>query len=220
MSNSFSTLREEARQDREEGRARFAILERKIAAVSSAQAASSARSMSLPLPSRSGSTKHFQQIRAGNGNGKQPLQAAGGAPYDSDHNDSDEDEDLYRNPVDQPDSYIRVPYSAISVPNTTLPAASGAGNGGGGDDSSDNSYGNDDSHGSEGTDENIPSPIAPPPFIVRRPSSEIFRSSESGSPDSPSDPKRSYADVAHPDSVGSTLIVNTQLAKSIQVLLS
>ena len=100
MSNSFSTLREEARQDREEGRARFAILERKIAAVSSA------RSMSLPLPSRSGSTEHFQQIRAGNGNGKQPLQAAGGAPYDSDHNDSDEDEDLYRNPVDQPDSEI------------------------------------------------------------------------------------------------------------------
>ena len=66
----MSNLREEQRQDREEVRARFATLERNFAAVNSARAASSARSMSPPLPSRSGSTEHFQQIRADNGNGK------------------------------------------------------------------------------------------------------------------------------------------------------
>ena len=125
-------------------------------------AASSARSESLPLPSQPGPVEHSQHIRARNNNGRIPLQAAGGAPDDSDHDDSEEDEDVNPNQVDQPDPNIRTLPSAISVQNPTVHATPGAGGGGGGDDSSDNSYGNDDSHGSEGTDENIPSPIAPP----------------------------------------------------------
>ncbi len=196
MSNNFSNLREEFRQDASEVRAQITILREEFVA------ASPARSESLPLPSQSGPTGHSQHLRAMNDNGRQPLQAAGGAPY-PDPYDSDEDENVIPNPVDQPYLYISDSSSATSAPQITSPVASGpCENGGGGDDSSDDPNGNDDFH-SVDSDEDISSPNTHPDDVPPKSSG----SSESGPPDSPSHPKRTYigalctyADVAHPHS--------------------
>ena len=148
-------------------------------------AASSARSESLPLPSQPGPVEHSQHIRTVNNNGRLPLQAAGGAPYDPDHDDSEEDEDDNPNQADPSDFNISISSPVASEPHPTRSVALVRhDDGGGGDDSSDDPNGNDDFH-SVDSDEDTSSPN--PPLTPGVPS-ESSGSSESGSRDSPPDP--------------------------------